>query len=64
MHCTYGTQEEAGLVSFRMALNLITGKQIDVSPLVSHMFPIEKIQEAMDTAHSRANNALKVSVEF
>ncbi|HKI98870.1 MAG TPA: zinc-binding dehydrogenase [bacterium] len=64
MHSTYGAQEEPGLASFRMALDLILKKQIDVSPLVSHVFPIEKIQEAMETAHHRSSNALKVSVEF
>ena len=64
MHSTYGAQEEPGLVSFRMALELIAGRQIDVAPLVSHVFPIEQIQEALDTAHSRRNNALKVSLEF
>jgi L-iditol 2-dehydrogenase len=64
MHSTYGAQEEPGLVSFRMALDLIVRGHIDVAPLVSHVFPIEKIQEAMDTAHRRSDNALKVSVEF
>ena len=64
MHSTYGAQEEPGLVSFRMALELIVSKQIDVSPLVSHVFPIEKIRAAMDTAHRRSDNALKVSVKF
>ncbi len=64
MHSTYGAQEEPGLVSFRMALELIARGEIDVSPLLSHVFPIEKIQEAMQTAHDRSGNALKVSVEF
>lgn len=64
MRSTYGAQEEPGLVSFRLALELIAGEQIDVAPLVSHVFPIERIAEAMETAHSRSANALKVSVEF
>lgn len=64
MHCTYGTQSEPGLVSFRLALELIATHQIDVSPLVSHTFPIERIQEAMNTARDRSDNALKVSVTF
>jgi L-iditol 2-dehydrogenase len=64
MHSTYGTQEEPGLVSFRMALDLIVRKQIDVAPLVTHVYPIERIQEAMETAQHRRHNALKVSVEF
>jgi L-iditol 2-dehydrogenase len=64
MHSTYGAQEEPGLVSFRMAVELIASRQIDVAPLVSHVFPVEKIQQAMEMAHSRSGNALKVSVEF
>ena len=64
MHSTFGAQEEPGLVSFKQALELIVRRQIDVAPLVSHVFPIEQIQEAMDTAHRRSDNALKVSVKF
>lgn len=64
MHSTYGTQLEPGRVSFRMALHLIATKQIDVSNLLSHVFPIEKIDEAIRMAHDRSQNALKVSVEF
>jgi len=64
MHSTFGTQEEPGLVSFKLALDLILRKEIDVAPLVSHVFPIEQIQQAMDTAHRRSDNALKVSVKF
>ena len=64
MSTTYGAQEEEGRVSFRMALDLIANKQIDVSPLLSHVFPIEEIDEAMRTAHERTGNALKVSVTF
>ena len=44
---TYGAQFEPDLVSFRLALDLILKKQIDVSQLVSHKYPIEKIQDAM-----------------
>ena len=64
MHCTYGTQEEAGRVSFQMALDLIASKQVDVSPLVKDFFPIEQVREAMAAANDRTNNALKVSLTF
>ncbi|MDH4246577.1 MAG: zinc-binding dehydrogenase [Deltaproteobacteria bacterium] len=60
----YGTQREPGRVSFQMALDLIASKQIDVGPLVSHVFGIEKVQEALDMAHHRTGNALKVSIQF
>lgn len=64
MTTTFGAQDEPGQVSFRMALDLITQGEIDVSPLVSHQFPIENIQEAFLTAQERRDNALKVSMTF
>ena len=62
---TFGAQDEGDAVSFRLALDLIAGRQIDVSPLLSHVYPIEQI----DTAFAVANDptpegALKVSVTF
>ena len=41
-----------------------TGAEIDVSPLLSHMLPIEEVGEAFRTAHDRTGNALKVSIKF
>jgi L-iditol 2-dehydrogenase len=61
---TYGAQEEPGQASFRLALELIVRKEIDMAPLVSHVFPIERIQEALEMAHHRSDNALKVSIAF
>ncbi len=62
---TFGAQDEADAVSFQLALDLIAGEHIDVSPLLSHVYPIEQI----DTAFAVANDptpegALKVSVTF
>lgn len=62
---TYGAQEEGDALSFRTALDLIANRQIDVTPLLSHVYPIEQI----DTAFAVANDpipsgALKVSVSF
>jgi threonine dehydrogenase-like Zn-dependent dehydrogenase len=62
---TYGSQEEPGVFSFKEALTLIHEKKIDVSPLLSHRFPIEDINKAMDVAHNPVEDqALKVSVHF
>ena len=63
-HSTYGAQGETGLVSFRIALDWITGKQINVSPLLSHILSIEEIGKAFDLADSRDDDAMKVSVSF
>jgi threonine dehydrogenase-like Zn-dependent dehydrogenase len=35
-----------------------------VSPLLTHMLPIERIDEAFRIAHDRTDNALKVSIKF
>jgi threonine dehydrogenase-like Zn-dependent dehydrogenase len=62
---TYGAQDEDGASSFREALRLIATGEIDVSPLLSHVFPVEEIDEAMHLAHEPHDaKALKVSIEF
>ncbi len=62
---TYGAQDEPGATSFRQALSLIQHGHIDVSPLLSHVFNIEQIGDAMRLAHEPHDvGALKVSVEF
>ncbi len=62
---TFGAQDEGDSVSFRLALDLIAGKQIDVSPLLSHVYPIEQIDTAFAVANDPTpDGALKVSVTF
>ncbi|MCH8883503.1 MAG: zinc-binding dehydrogenase [SAR324 cluster bacterium] len=61
---TYGAQSEPGLVSFRAAVELIRSGAIDVSPVVSHILPIEEIDRALHMAHERIDNAIKVSVSL
>jgi L-iditol 2-dehydrogenase len=63
-YSNFGAQGEPGLESFRYAVRLIAGGAIDVAPLLSHMLPIEKIDEAFRIAHDRTDSALKVSIKF
>jgi threonine dehydrogenase-like Zn-dependent dehydrogenase len=63
-YSTWGAQGEPGLESFRYALRLIAGAAIDVSPLLSHMLPIEDVGDAFRIAHDRTGNAMKVSIKF
>jgi L-iditol 2-dehydrogenase len=63
-YSNFGAQGETGLRSFRYAVRLITDGAIDVAPLLSHMLPIEQVDEAFRIAHERADNALKVSIKF
>jgi L-iditol 2-dehydrogenase len=63
-YSTYGAQAEPGLESFRYAARLIADAAIDVSPLLSHMLPIEEVGQAFRIARERTGNALKVSIKF
>ena len=63
-YSTFDAQGEPGLESFRYAVRLIADGAIDVAPLLSHMLPIDQIEEAFRIAHERTGNALKVSVTF
>jgi L-iditol 2-dehydrogenase len=59
-----GTQGEPGFGSFRHAVRLITDGAVDVTPLLSHVLPIDEVEKAYRIAHDRTDNALKVSVSF
>jgi L-iditol 2-dehydrogenase len=63
-HTVFGAQGEPGLESFRYAVSLIEDGAIDVTPLLSHMLPIEEVGSAFRIAHDRSDNALKVSIKF
>lgn len=63
-YSTFDAQGEPGLESFRYAVRLIADGAIDVAPLLSHMLPIDQVEEAFRIAHERTGNALKVSVTF
>ena len=64
MHAVHGGQDEPGLPDFRLAVDYIRNGEVDVSPLVTHQFPITEVGEAFDLAHSKEDGALKVSLTF
>ena len=64
LYAQRGAQEEPGLPDFKRALEFITRGEIDVSPFVTHKFPVSRVQDAFDLAHSRGDGALKVSFMF
>ncbi|MEM3871562.1 MAG: alcohol dehydrogenase catalytic domain-containing protein [Nitrososphaeria archaeon] len=49
--------------TFSKAVELITSKKIDVKPLITHVFPLEKIKEAFETSIKQKESALKVIVK-
>ena len=64
MHAVHGGQDVPGLPDFRLAVDYIRNGEVDVSPLVTHQFPITQVGEAFDLAHSKEDGALKVSLTF
>ncbi|MEM9132764.1 MAG: zinc-binding dehydrogenase [Actinomycetota bacterium] len=61
----YGAQEEPGLASFQAATDLIVRGEIDVSQVVSHILPVEDIDEAFALANDPGvDDAVKVSLSF
>jgi L-iditol 2-dehydrogenase len=60
----FGAQGEPGLRSFREAVDSIVGGEVDASSFVTHTVPIERIDEALELARSRADRCCKVAVTF
>ena len=58
------TINEPGLTSFRLAIKLIADGQIDVSPMITHRFPFERVIEAYELARTRDDGAVKIIVEM
>ncbi len=48
--------------TYPAAVSLVASGQVDLKPLVTHHFPLERVGEAMETAHSRTGGAIKVVV--
>ena len=64
IHAVHGAQDVPALPDFSLAVDLIARGEIDMSPFVTHQFPITKIQDAFDLADSKSDGALKVSLTF
>jgi L-iditol 2-dehydrogenase len=58
-----GVSEEPDLVSTRMALEAIARGEIDVSPLITHTFPFERVIEAYELHRTRGDGAVKIVIE-
>ncbi len=64
MNAVFGAQDVPGLPDFQAALTMIAEGEIDVAPLTTHRFPLERVQDAMDLAHNPTGGALKVGLTF
>lgn len=58
------TISEPGRSSSRMALDLIAGGEIDVSPMPTHRLPFERVFEGYELARTRRDGAIKVIIEM
>lgn len=63
-YAVVGAQAEDGLVSFHKALDWIARREIDVTKMVSHRLSLEDIGRALQLAHEREEDALKVTLTF
>ncbi len=64
MGSLFGAQDEPELSSFKQALLLINNNLIDMAPFVTHIFPLEKVEEAVALAKNPSDGALKVSLKM
>jgi len=63
-HSTGRSSFEADKGHFRLALELIASGEVDVSGMVTHRFPFERVAEAYELARTREDGALKVVVDM
>ena len=64
MYSIHGAQEENGLPDFKIAIDMISSNQIDMSWFVNHSFPIHQINEAFNQANSKSDCSLKTLITF
>ena len=64
INATTHALRDPSMSSFRRALDLIVTRQIDVLPMISHVFSLDQIEQAMDYATTYKDNARKVCLKF
>jgi threonine dehydrogenase-like Zn-dependent dehydrogenase len=60
---SFSHSQDSGTHSFDRAIGLIAAARFPPEIVVSHRFPLTRIEEAFSTAHSRSSGALKVVLE-
>ncbi len=63
-HSTGRSSYEPDKWHFRLALGLLASREIDARGMVTHHFPLERVAEAYELAHTREDGALKVVVDL
>jgi threonine dehydrogenase-like Zn-dependent dehydrogenase len=49
---------------FPLAMQWIAEKRMDVSPLITHRYPLADVQRAFDQYHARGDEGLKILLDF
>ena len=56
----YGVLE--GRDDYEVAIDLIADKRVNIKPMVTHKFPLEDVQKALDTAYDKTVGSIKVQI--
>ena len=59
-----GIYEEPGRPSFKMAIDMIAGGEINVKPMITHHFDFRKVHRAYELAWSRDEGTIKVVINM
>ncbi len=59
-----GAGREPGLASFRQALDMIAGGEIDVAPVLTHRLPFERLRDGYEMARTCSHGAIKIVIEM
>lgn len=57
-------QYEPGLASFREAVRLIAEREVDPDDVISHEFPLERLEEAARLAHDLTDGVVKATIKI
>jgi L-iditol 2-dehydrogenase len=63
-HTIVGATVEANQVSTRIALDLIAGRRLDVSSLVTHRFAFADVMDAYELHRTRGDRCVKIVIEM
>jgi threonine dehydrogenase-like Zn-dependent dehydrogenase len=59
----YGVGGNGGRGQYERSLELVRSGRIDLTPMVTHRFPLDRAADAFETAAAKHGGAIKVLVE-
>lgn len=58
----FGVGGNGGRGQYERSLELVRSGRVDLAPLVTHRYPLDRVEEAFETATSRSGGAIKVVI--